>query len=256
MASQIELPRTRIYTNQTLAINAEVGLNEKQSHYLSGVLRQKLDDKLLLFNGKDGEWLARIVEISKKSVIVALEKLVREQKNSPDIWLISAPLKNSKTEFVLEKSTELGISKFCPVKTNFTIVDKINAERLRLIAIEASEQCERLDIPEILPITSLEKLLGSWDKTRQIIYGDESGASENAKELLPKLTKGSYAVLIGAEGGFSNKELEILRMLPFATGISMGARIMRADTATIAALTLVQAWVGDWEDKPAFRAGG
>ena len=253
MVSQAELPRTRIYVEQELLLDAEVSLNEKQSHYLSGVLRQKLDDNLLLFNGKDGEFLARIVEIRKKFVIVVIEKLIRKQKKSSDIWLISAPLKNSKTEFVLEKAAELGVSRFCPVTTNFTIVDKINSERLRLIAIEASEQCERLDIPEISPINSLEKLLGSWDKTRQIIYGDESGTSENAKAILPKLARGSYAVLIGPEGGFSSKELEILRILPFATGISMGARIMRADTATIAALTLVQAWVGDWEDKPAFR---
>ncbi len=254
MATHPEYPRTRLYSEQPLMGGASISLDEKRSHYLANVLRQKTGDKIAIFNGIDGEWLAEISSLSKKSVTLSVQKQLRAQKTSSDLWLVCAPLKSGKSEWVLEKATELGISAFVPVKTNFTIVDKTNAERLTVIAIEASEQCERLDVPIIKPIITLEKLLGSWPKDRLLIYGDESGASKSAKELLPEIPHTSYAVLIGPEGGFSTTELALLRELPYAVGMCLGPRVLRADTAAIAALTLMQAWLGDWNEKPAFRA--
>ncbi|MEI6730719.1 MAG: RsmE family RNA methyltransferase, partial [Pseudomonadota bacterium] len=156
-------------------------------------------------------------------------------------------------EFIVEKAGELGVSRIVPVLTKFSVVDKVNIPRLQNIAVEAAEQCERMDIALIEEITPLQKLLSNWDQNRKIIYGDESGASGNAKDLLPSLPQGKYAVLIGPEGGFASDELELLRKLPYTLGMCMGPRIMRADTATVAALTLLQAWTGDWQNKPAFR---
>ncbi len=230
-----------------------ITLTEKPAHYLSHVLRLQEGKKIAFFNGRDGEWEAIIDSISKKNITLSASKQLRPQQNSPNLWLCAAPLKNSRTEWVVEKATELGISRFCPITTQFTMVDRVNEARLLSTATEAAEQCERLDIPEIVPLATLNKLLGNWPAERHLIYGDESGKGENAKILLPTLTHDSYAVLIGPEGGFSETELDLLRSLPYASGMCMGPRVMRADTAAIAALTLLQAEHGDWDGKPAFR---
>ncbi|MEI7668791.1 MAG: 16S rRNA (uracil(1498)-N(3))-methyltransferase [Pseudomonadota bacterium] len=253
MSKNLYAPRTRIYVNSPLIEQNYLPTDEKQAHYLATVLRLKIGDKSCVFNGKDGEFIAEITEIHKKSITIFLKEQSSEQRNSPDLWLLSAPLKNSKAEFIVEKATELGISCYIPVKTRYSIVSSVNEDKLVIAAIEASEQCERLDIPEIKPIIPLMKLLSEWDNERIIIYGDESGKGEPANIALSKLKRGKYAVLIGPEGGFSEEELILLESLPFAVAISMGERIMRADTATIAALALVQSHLGDWENKPKFR---
>jgi 16S rRNA (uracil1498-N3)-methyltransferase len=208
---------------------------------------------IVVFNGTDGEWLAKISSSNKKHVTLTLEKQQRPQSASPDLWLLAAPLKNGRTETTIEQATELGISRFIPVATQFTVIDRINRNRLESIAIEAAEQSERMDIPHIEPLTSLSSLLTGWSPERRIIYGDESGAGKEPGELFPSLAHGKYAVLIGPEGGFSTSELAQLREIDYASGMCMGPRILRAGTAAIAALAIVQSWLGDWENKPAFR---
>lgn len=254
MSPTFKSPRTRLYIGQPFAAGADIPLTEQQSHYIAHVLRQQAGDTLAVFNGHDGEWLASIKLASKKSVIITLQEALRPQKTSPDLWLLAAPLKAGKTEIVVEQATELGISCFIPVYTQFTVVTRVNQERLEIIAMEAAEQSERMDIPQIGPLTHLPELLTRWDPKRTIIYGDESGASKQPGELFSLMPKGKYAVLIGPEGGFSAQELALLRETHYALGLCMGPRIMRAPTAAIAAITLVQSWFGDWHDKPAFRS--
>ncbi|HEU5047902.1 MAG TPA: 16S rRNA (uracil(1498)-N(3))-methyltransferase [Rickettsiales bacterium] len=246
----------RLYVEDPLTGGASLALGEKQSHYLVNVMRLKEGDGVTLFNGQDGEWSTIVEHASKKRVELLLREQLRPQSPSPDLWLIAAPLKTGKSEKVLEQATELGISGFIPVTTRYTVVHRMNHERLSAIAIEASEQCERLDVPQVRELTPLTNLLGGWDPARKLIYGDESGAGKQAKELFPALGSGKYAVLIGPEGGFSAEELALLASLDYAYALCMGPRIMRADTAAIAAVTLAQSWLGDWKAKPAFRSQG
>ena len=254
MASHPSYPRNRLYVQHPLDAGSPITLGDKQAHYLVQVLRQKPGDAVALFNGQDGEWLAVLQSAHKKNAVLTVEKLLRPQTAPADLWLLCAPLKNAKTEWVVEKATELGVARICPVSTRFTIVNRLNDARLASIAIEAAEQCERLDLPSIEPLTLLEQWLSAWPQDRMLIYGDESGFGQNAKDLLPSLKPGRYAVLIGPEGGFSPDELELLRSLPYVRGVCLGPRVLRADTAAIAALSLVQAFCGDWEGKPAFRS--
>lgn len=253
MASHQKCLRTRLYVKGSFTGGADVLLDEKQTHYLTKVLRQKPEDQLVVFNGEDGEWLASINPLTKKRIALTLQKQLRPQKVSPDIWLLSAPLKNAKTETVLEQATELGISRFVPVLTQFTVASRINQERLNLIATEAAEQCERMDIPHVPPLTPLSSLLTGWEPDRKIIYGDESGTGKQPKELFSTLKQGKYAILIGPEGGFSASELALLKGMDYTYAMCMGPRIMRAGTAAISAIAIVQSWLGDWDEKPAFR---
>ena len=255
MSPHPSYPRTRLYVSEPLSAKSEIVLEGKQAHYLLQVLRGKPGDKVALFNGRDGEWQASLGAEGKKSVAITVEKMLRLQAAAADLWLLCAPLKGGRSEWVVEKATELGVSRICPVTTRFTIIDRINEAKFSAIAVEAAEQCERITVPEIAPLTSLLKLLGDWPKERRLIYGDESGASANAKDLLPSLTQGSHAILIGPEGGFSPEELELLRPLPYVSGVCLGPRVLRADTAAVAMLALMQAFCGDWEGKPAFRNG-
>lgn len=254
MAKHTARPRTRLYIDTSLTIGRSIVLEEKSSHYLAKVLRCHVGDNIALFNGKNGEYIAQVAAVEKKHVLVEITQLLTPHITCPDLWLLSAPVKNGKTDIIVEKATELGIAAFIPTLTRFTVVSRINSERLQSIAIEAAEQCERLDIPRIHDAITLETLLATWDTDRILIYADESGTSENAATCLPHISHKKLAVLIGPEGGFSSEELALLQQLPYAKGMSMGRRILKADTATIAALTLIQHYCGDWEHKPAFRA--
>jgi 16S rRNA (uracil1498-N3)-methyltransferase len=254
MAPHPSYPRTRLYIRQPLGQGVEVQLGEKQAHYLLQVLRRKPGDAVALFNGSDGEWQAALLPGSRKTAVLQVETRLRPQTRPADIWLLCAPLKGGKTEWVVEKATELGVARICPVRTQFTVADRLNESRLLAIAAEAAEQCERLELPVIDGLIPLATLLDDWQAGRRLIYGDESGAGgSNAQDLLPGFGTGSMAVLIGPEGGFSASELELLRSLPYVSGMCLGPRVLRADTAAIAALALVQAFCGDWEGKPAFR---
>jgi 16S rRNA (uracil1498-N3)-methyltransferase len=250
----------RLYTEESLAELTSVTLSEQQSHYLTNVMRCKEGDILSLFNGRDGQWQAEITMVKKKSVTTRPLKQTREQTSSPDLWLIFAAIKN-KSELVVEKATELGVSKIIPLVTRHSVVRSINLEKLRVHAVEAAEQCERLDIPVLETHKDLSYLLGEWDKTRILLYGDESGGGVPLPELLEEINsplslrdrdRQGVAVLIGPEGGFATDEFEMLRACDFTKGFGMGGRILKADTAAIAALACVQAKLGDWDRTPHF----
>lgn len=232
---------------------AVVPCDDKRTHYLLHVMRLKAAQEVIMFNGRDGEWLATLEPTGKKSAHVIIISQLRQQKNVPDLWLICTPLKNSRTDWVVEKATELGVSRICPVTTRFTNIDKINDTRLTAIAVEAAEQSERMDVATIEKLSSLEKMLGAWPLDRVLIYGDESGKGVSPSSLITTLSGKKLAILIGPEGGFSKAEFDLLRTLPYAKAITLGPRILRADTAAITAISLLQAATGDWDENPAFR---
>lgn len=229
-------------------------LSEAQSHYAASVMRGRAGDAIALFNGRDGEWLAEIVAAGKKQVTVQPVALRKQQHSSPDLWLAFAPIKN-KSDLVVEKATELGVAKLLPVLTHHSVVKSINMEKLHAHAIEAAEQCGRLDVPVIESCRELPILLGAWPSQRTLLYGDESGKGEPLPTVLPTLPSGACALLVGPEGGFSADEHRMLRAASFVRPFTMGPRILRADTAAVAALACLQAWRGDWATRPAFEAG-
>jgi len=243
----------RIYTDSPFSQDGLITLGKEQSHYLTTVMRRKVDDELLLFNGVDGEFLGRITAATKNEVAIRLSKRTREQSACPDIALLYSPVKNAKSEFVVQKATEMGAMHIQPVITRHTVKDKTNTEKLSLVAIEAAEQCERLDIPTIYDIAKLDDALSHFSGY-QIILCDETGKGEPAATILSKLPKGKrYAVLIGPEGGFSDLEISLLHARANIHPIGLGSRILRAETAVMAALALVQNYLGDFDILPTFR---
>lgn len=243
----------RVYTESPLAQGAQVTLSKEQAHYLRHVMRVPEGDSVRIFNGHDGEWQASIDAYSKREAQLTVQLCTRPQSFSPDLWLVFAPIKHGKIDFLSQKATELGVSCLQPVMTQHTAVDRVNMDRLRANVIEAAEQSERLDVPQVHEAVKLQTLLGNWPQDRLLLYGDESGHGIPAAQLLPALRGRKLALLIGPEGGFSLPEHTCLRTLPFARGFGMGSRIMRADTAALAALAVIQALCGDWGEAPAFR---
>lgn len=249
-----DYPNIRLFVEHPLQAGATIPLEEKQAHYLTNVMRLAGGSILGVFNGQDGEWRAELAHGIKKQWLLKVERLLREQRFSPDLWMVFAPIKHTRMDAMIEKATELGVNKLVPVLTQHTIVRSINDGRMRSVSMEAAEQSGRMDVPQVEPLQQLTQLLGSWPSGRTLIFGDESGGSPPANQVLSQLQPGSYGVLVGPEGGFTRAELDLLQRLPFAHGMSMGPRIMRADTAAVAALTCVQSWLGDWEKRPAFQA--
>jgi 16S rRNA (uracil1498-N3)-methyltransferase len=234
----------RLYVAQELSNNAQVALNRAQSHYLVDVLRLKPGDPVRVFNGSQGEWLAHIVE-TKKTVTIRCERHIADVKPPPDIDYVFAPLKHLRLDYVVQKATELGVRRLRPVITRRTITTRFNLERMRANVIEAAEQCNLVYIPEVYEAQPLADVLSSWESGRSAIYCDEAAAIADPLKALESL-KLPTAVIIGPEGGFTPEERQELHRLPFVTAISLGPRIMRADTAAIAAISLVQAALGDW----------
>lgn len=232
--------------NEKISVGTTISLPEKQSHYLANVMKQNIGDNILVFNGKDGEFEAAICGLSKRQVEVRIKAKTKEFKPSEDIWLLFAPLKKDNTDFVIEKSTELGVKKLIPVITQYTISDKTKTERFIAQAIEAAEQCRRLDIPEVATSVKLKDLLQNWNSERKLFYMDESGAGEAISEVF-KNAPAPLAVLVGPEGGFSKEELDFLRSMPYTKSVSLGPLILRAETASVAALTCWQALSGSWK---------
>lgn len=220
-------------------------ISEKQAHYLFNVLKQKVGDKIYCFDGKTGEYECEIIELSKKQCKLKIIKKTREFESVPDLWLLFAPLKKDNTDFVIEKATELGIKKIIPTITLRAISEKVRTERYIAQAIEASEQCRRVDIPEIEEAITLEKLLKTWDKNRKLYYLDETGNGNKIFDVF-KNSKSPCAILVGPEGGFDEKELELLRKLEYTEGVNMGKRILRAETAAITSIACWQSICGDW----------
>lgn len=243
-------PATRLYVEAGLAPGAVLPLDAAQAHFLRNVLRLESGAVLALFNGREGEWLGRILELGRNGGAIRAESASREQVFEPDLWLVFAPIKRARLDFMVEKATELGVSAFRPVLTRRSIVDKVNPERLAAIAREAAEQCERLTVPPIAEPEKLDRLLAAWDSGRRLILCEETGLAPPIAEALSGLPKGMpAALLIGPEGGFAETELDAVRELPFVTRASLGARVLRADTAALAALAVFQALVGDWGER-------
>lgn len=235
----------RLFIPHDLAAGAELALDEGQSRYLAAVMRLAVGDALLVFNGRDGEWRAEVAAIAKRAVTLRVLQQARLQALGPDLDLVVALVKRARLETIVEKAAELGARRVRPVVTERTNADHTRVDRLQAIAVEASEQTGRLDVPEVLAAVKLERLLADWEPGRRLLFCDEAGDARPVLEALAG-ADGPWAVLIGPEGGFSPREREHLRSLPFAIPATLGPRILRADTAAISALTLWQAAAGDW----------
>jgi 16S rRNA (uracil1498-N3)-methyltransferase len=238
----------RLFLEARLTEAAEIELPAAQAHYLVNVLRLSGGDALRVFNGEDGEWLAYLATVSKKHVTIRCERRVADVSPPPDIDYIFAPLKHARLDYVVQKATELGARSLRPVITARTIAERVNLERMRANAIEAAEQCNLVFVPDVHEPVKLPNLLQSWQPGRALIYCDETALIANPLEALKPL-QAPAAVLIGPEGGFTIEEKALLKSCAFVTAISLGPRIMRADTAAVAAMTLVQASLGDWHQR-------
>ena len=242
----------RLYVSAPLATGGLIMLDPQQSHYLRNVMRRKVGDSIGLFNGRDGEWRAEIVEAGKKATSCTVSEQTQAQWENPDLWLLFAPLKRGKIDYLAARATELGVRALQPVFTAHTNATRINLARLEANAIEAAEQCRLVSVPEIRAPEKLDSLLDRWPADRHILFCDESGNSPPIAQALAPFrhddtgTSTPWAILIGPEGGFSAAEQQRLRTLDCAIPVSLGPRIMRAETAAIAALSVWQALLGDW----------
>ena len=241
--------KIRLFVEADLRPGTAVPLARAQAHYLFSVMRLGPGDPLLVFNGRDGEWLAEVAEAGKKAGSFACREATRPQADPPDLWLAFAPVKRTRTDLIVEKATELGCRRIVPVLTRRTQADRVRTDRLRAHAVEAAEQSGRLTVPEVAePVTlvTLITLIEESDPPRRILFCDESGAAPPALAALADADAGPWAVLIGPEGGFDAEERNRLAALPMARPVSLGPRILRAETAAVAALALWQAALGDW----------
>ncbi|PZQ65695.1 MAG: 16S rRNA (uracil(1498)-N(3))-methyltransferase [Phenylobacterium zucineum] len=238
----------RLFVPHDLVAGARLDLDEGQSRYLAAVMRLAAGDEVAVFNGRDGEWRASLAQVGKRAVTLEAQAQTRPQATGPDLDLVIALVKRARLETIVEKAAELGARRVRPVITERTNADHTRVDRLQAIATEASEQTGRLDVPQVCEPVKLEKLIAGWEDGRRLLFCDEAG---DAKPVLQAVEgEGPWAILIGPEGGFSPRERETLRALPYATPASLGPRILRADTAAISALTLWQAALGDWRARP------
>lgn len=248
------MPRThaslqRLYVEADLAAGTVLTLGKEQSLYLAAVLRKTIGDEVVLFNGRDGAWLARLTGDAKKAVELELVELIAPQTPPSDLWYGFAPLKTERLDYVVQKATEMGAGIIQPVLTRFTQVARLKHERLVANAIEAAEQCEVLSVPQVRPETTLERLIAGWTGehgARRLILADEAEASASPVDAIKALAGQPVGLLIGPEGGFSPEERALLHAQPYVVPVSLGPRILRADTASVAALAIVQAIIGDW----------
>lgn len=248
-------PKIRLFVEASLQAGVAVPLADGQAHYLQNVMRLGAGEAVAVFNGRDGEWRATLQPISKKKADLLVAEPLKPQVSCPDVWLVFAPIKHGRIDFLAEKAAELGASALLPVMTARTNASRVKTERLQANATEAAEQCERMDVPPVHEPRSFAQLLADWPPERLLIYGDETGQGLPPAELFASLSPAirQWAVLVGPEGGFAPEELARLRAAPFAHAISLGPRVLRADTAGLAALTCVMAWRGDWHNRPRFE---
>lgn len=239
----------RLHLESELAAQREIVIPREQAHYLTSVLRLAPGDPVSVFNARDGEWLSHLAAVNKKGASLRCERQVSAVKPPPDIDYCFAPLKHARLDYVVQKATELGARRLRPVITQRTIAERVNLERMKANVVEAAEQCNLVFVPEVMEPVKLPTLLQAWEQGRALVHCDETAAAANPLESLAAL-RTPAAVLIGPEGGFTEEEKRLLASLPFVTAISLGPRIMRADTAAVAALTLVQAVLGDWHRQP------
>jgi 16S rRNA (uracil1498-N3)-methyltransferase len=231
-----------LFVRQSLSEGATVELDAGQANYLGNVMRLGVGAELLVFDGNSGEWLARIADTARKRMTLSVERKTREPEAIPDIWLAFAPVKRAQTDWLVEKATELGVARLIPVMTQRTVAERVKLERLESIAIEAAEQCGRTRLPEIAEPVQLAKLLSERDEDRTLYFADEAGGEAAVAAFKP----GPALILTGPEGGFTDEERALARSSPKSVPISLGPRILRAETAALAALATYMAVAGDW----------
>jgi 16S rRNA (uracil1498-N3)-methyltransferase len=235
--------KVRLFVETALADGLGIPLSAAQSHYLLHVMRARIGDRVGLFNGRDGEWLARIAETRRRECTVLCEQKIAEQGCDDDLWLVFAPIKKTPADYLAQKATELGVSVLQPVITRRTIVHRINTERMRANAIEAAEQSGRTTVPEIREPLELQPMLAGWPQGRQLLFCDEAGGLP-INHALSNESASPWAVITGPEGGFDEMEREMIRALTATVPVSLGKRILRADTAALAALAIWQSQCG------------
>ncbi|SIQ25949.1 16S rRNA (uracil1498-N3)-methyltransferase [Paracoccus thiocyanatus] len=238
------MAKIRLFIDHPLAQGQGVGLNPDQAHYLSAVMRQAPGAEILVFNGRDGEWLARIERLAKRQGALTALRQTAPQLNPPDLWLVFAPIKKARTDFIVEKAAEMGAARILPVQTDHTNAERIRQDRLQAHAVEAAEQCGGTFVPEVCDLAPLPRLLDGWDAARRILWADEALAGP--AQVLSALPPGPWAILIGPEGGWSEAERHRLSAMDCVTPVALGPRILRADTAAVASMALWQAALGDW----------
>jgi 16S rRNA (uracil1498-N3)-methyltransferase len=234
--------KIRLYVDQPLGPGQPVPVEEGQANYLFNVMRLVAGDAVLLFNGVDGEWLAHVAQAGKRRGVLMCQSRTAPLRLPPDIWLIFAPIKKARADFIVEKAVELGAARIIPVQTRYTN-ERLRQEKLQSHAVEAAEQCRATFVPPVAELIPLDRLLSTWDPTRRLLWCDEALTTPTP---LTGPKNSPSAILIGPEGGFAPDEQATLRTLPHITPLSLGPRILRADTAAVAALTLWQASLGDW----------
>jgi 16S rRNA (uracil1498-N3)-methyltransferase len=234
----------RLFIPDALSAGILIDLAQTQAHFLHAVLRKRVGEPVRVFNGKDGEWLADISQLSKRNAQIKILEHIRPHTSAPDIWLLFAPVKKDRTRFIVEKATEMGVSCLRPVITDRT-TGNVRMDKMQAHILEAAEQTERLDIPTAHEPIKLTDILASWDAARTLIFADEGGKGVAAATALAKISE-PCAFLIGPQGGFSEEERNMLHALPYVSVIDLGPRILRADTAVVATLAIWQALSGDW----------
>jgi 16S rRNA (uracil1498-N3)-methyltransferase len=238
--------KIRLFVDAALGPGAEVALTPDQAHYLFNVMRVPHGAEVAVFNGRDGEWVSEVVRTGRLRGAVTCRAPGRPQRHPPDVWLVFAPIKKARTDFIVEKAAELGAARVLPVFTRYSNTGRIQPDRLRAHAIEAAEQCGETHVLDIARPVRLDALLDAWDPARRMMFCDESRDAGPAAAALAGAAAGAWAILIGPEGGFAPEEAARLRGLPFVLPVTLGPRVLRADTAAVAALALWQAAVGDW----------
>lgn len=234
--------KIRLYVDQPLGAGQRVALSRGQAHYLFGVMRLKTGAGVLLFDGQNGEWRAEVTESGKRGGTLEVHSQTHPHHAPPDLWLLFAPVKKARTDFIVEKAVEMGVARLMPVQTEYTNAGRVQTDRMRANVIEAAEQCGATHVPEVAEMTKLSRVLADWPAGRRLMFCDEA-----ADQGVLDGSRGAWAVLVGPEGGFSPDERAGLTALPFANRVSLGPRILRAETAVVAALTLWQSRLGDWQ---------
>ena len=234
----------RLFVEPALTQGEQRRIDGQQGHYLASVMRLKVGDPVKLFDDATGEWLGVASEVRKRDVVLEVRERLREREAVPDLWLCAAPIKKGRIDWVVEKACELGVARVAPVLTRRAVVDKLNLDRLRAHMVEAAEQCGRTALPELVEPVKLAAMLRDWPAGRTLFFADETGGVPALEAM--KAHPGPAAILIGPEGGFDAEERDAIRAVPGAVGISLGPRILRAETAAAAAVSLWMGAVGDW----------